>query len=283
VPSLTGVDAAPVASDPPASIGSAAWDEEQGRTVGPFAAMTAAMVLAAGAAGCSDTDESVVAEDDRERVVLDVAGAEPSEVTEAVRSWVDALGIADADVQPTDDVIEVRVPAEGASVVRAGFEDQPVVGFHPVRQLWPSGSEAPPEIPSDHTALEQVEGRDGLDYLVGSAAVTATGVESASVIDEPGEPVAVLLVLRDGPDGIDAFNDMAAECFVGAASCPSLSEVGRGLVAIVVDGTAVSAPSINVAEFERDQIQISGLEDDEARRLATALTAGPPPDGVTLR
>ena len=54
-----------------------------------------------------------------------------------------------------------------------------------------------------------------------------------------------------------------------------LSAEGKGLLGIVLDDVVLSAPSINVASFDRDQIQISGEFDKEsAESLAVALRFG---------
>jgi len=74
-------------------------------------------------------------------------------------------------------------------------------------------------------------------------------------------------VLTD--DGIGAFNEMAAQCFALAASCPT------GQIAVVVDGVVISAPSIQTDSFEADQIQISAdFSEDAARELADSLDRG---------
>ena len=52
--------------------------------------------------------------------------------------------------------------------------------------------------------------------------------------------------------GIDALNDAALKCFSREPDCPT------GRLAIVLNGTVASAPTIQTAEFERDQIVISG-------------------------
>ena len=80
---------------------------------------------------------------------------------------------------------------------------------------------------------------------------------------------------KAGKDGIDMFNAVAAKCFDGDPTCPALSAEGKGLLGIVLDDEVLSAPSINVASFDRDEIQISGSFDkDSAESLAVALRFG---------
>jgi preprotein translocase subunit SecD len=68
--------------------------------------------------------------------------------------------------------------------------------------------------------------------------------------------------------GVVAFNQAAAECVAAAAACPSHQ------IAIVVDGTVVSAPSIMTSNFAADQITISGnWTQAQAEALAARITA----------
>ncbi|MGH1503665.1 MAG: preprotein translocase subunit SecD, partial [Acidimicrobiales bacterium] len=74
---------------------------------------------------------------------------------------------------------------------------------------------------------------------------------------------------KAGEDGIDAFNFAASLCFGGSEACPF------GRLAIALDELVVSAPTINVGSFQRDQIEISGSFDEEsANDLALALRYG---------
>lgn len=111
-----------------------------------------------------------------------------------------------------------------------------------------------------------------LSYLLGPVVIDATQIDSAVFnLDRPGE-WRVDLVIAEGVDGIDKFNAMTQKCFDSAVECPNLGG-GRGQIAIVVDGDVVSAPSINVPHFERDQISVSGDASiaESAKALAEAI------------
>jgi preprotein translocase subunit SecD len=106
------------------------------------------------------------------------------------------------------------------------------------------------------------------NYDVGPVLVDASSLESVRASNVMGRWV-VQPVFREGADGIDRFNAAAAECFAKTANCPT------GQVAIVVDGTVVSAPSLNEPRFQRDEIQISGVYDESsARELADRIDQG---------
>lgn len=130
--------------------------------------------------------------------------------------------------------------------------------------------------PEDQTPEGEITlaGEDGTIYTLGPVALTGTAVEGATA-GLSGTEWTVNPVLRGGEDGIDKFNEVAARCFNGDPTCPALSAEGRGLLGIVLDDEVLSAPSINVASFTRDQIQISGDFDRESSEaLAVALRFG---------
>ena len=78
--------------------------------------------------------------------------------------------------------------------------------------------------------------------------------------------------MKAGEEGIDRFNALASRCFNRDISCPSQQ------MAIVLDGNVESAPTVNVPEFLRDQIQITnnqgGFPERDARYLALVLRYG---------
>ncbi len=122
-------------------------------------------------------------------------------------------------------------------------------------------------------------GEDGTIYRLGPVALTGTAVEGATA-GLQGVDWTVNPVFKGGADGIDKFNEIAATCYNATEGvCPGLGsdEQGtpRGLLGIVLDDEVLSAPSINVPSFSRDQIVISGQFDEtSARALAAALSGG---------
>jgi preprotein translocase subunit SecD len=118
---------------------------------------------------------------------------------------------------------------------------------------------------------------DGNAYRLGPTELTGRAVEDATAgLSQNGQWV-VNPVFRSGEDGIDAFNALAAKCFAGSdPTCPKvLPGADNGAVAIVLDGEVLTAPSINVASFARDQIEISGsFDQDSAQAVAVALRFG---------
>ena len=112
----------------------------------------------------------------------------------------------------------------------------------------------------------------GNRLCLGPTLLTGDSLETAGVdIDGTGN-WTVNPVFRGGPEGIDAFNEAAASCFVQSPDpivCPS------GRLAIVLDHVVVSSPTINAPTFGRDQIVISGsFEEEGARDLASVLRFG---------
>ena len=118
--------------------------------------------------------------------------------------------------------------------------------------------------------------QDGAAYELGPTVLTGRAVETATAGIGPDGKWTVSPVFRDGADGIDKFNEIAAKCYSGDPICPATAGTqGRGQLAIVLDGEILSAPSINNPTFERDSISISGaFSEEEAKNLAVALRFG---------
>lgn len=117
--------------------------------------------------------------------------------------------------------------------------------------------------------------RAGSRLCLGPALVDSTIVESATVELFGSSQWTVLPVFTE--EGIEQFNAAAASCSTTSADlevCPS------SRLAIVDGYTVVSAPTVQAARFERDQVNISGnFTELEARDLAATLVV----DGIVLR
>ncbi|MGZ4718274.1 MAG: protein translocase subunit SecD, partial [Acidimicrobiales bacterium] len=106
-------------------------------------------------------------------------------------------------------------------------------------------------------------------YSLGPVAVGGTSVESASAgLNNTGK-WEIRPIFKDGADGIDKFNAAAAQCNPPSQTCPT------GQIAVVLDNKVLTAPTIQVASFKRDEITISGnYKESEAKDIATALNYG---------
>ncbi len=124
------------------------------------------------------------------------------------------------------------------------------------------------DIAEDYVVLADDRGNR---YCLGPTLLTGEVVETADVgLAFTGTGWQVNPVFKPGDDGINQFNDVAAQCFnANSEVCPSTR------LAVVLDHNVISAPSINAPQFARNQIVISGdFEEPEARRLAEALRFG---------
>lgn len=103
-------------------------------------------------------------------------------------------------------------------------------------------------------------------YDLGPVALTGSAFASAQATfsAQTGQWV-VNPVFKAGAEGIDIFNAVAARCYARDTTCPT------GQLAIVVNGTVLSAPTIQTPRFEADQIQITG---DFTEASAKALSSG---------
>lgn len=106
-------------------------------------------------------------------------------------------------------------------------------------------------------------------YVLGPTLATGRVVESARAEIGQTGLWQVNLTMRGGAEGIDLFNQAAAQCNPPTDTCPT------GRLAIVLDSVVQSAPQIQESSFERDQIQISGdFTESEAKDLALVLRYG---------
>lgn len=121
---------------------------------------------------------------------------------------------------------------------------------------------------SDPTQQQVIPLRGGGECLVGPAEGTGAVFKndaSANII-QGGWGVSV--GLRDGPDGRDTWNALAASCNAGAATCPTRR------LAIELDGEIISAPTVNQPNFTTG-VDITGqFSESEARDLARVLKSG---------
>ena len=203
------------------------------------------------------------------------------QVVVLMQQRLDALGIDGATVELRDPRVVVTLP-EGVDRDRvAHLLDPASIEFRPVLQslsatvgpATPSGSATGMTLAPDATGVID----DGTyRYQVAPSALSG-GVASTLAAPSPQNGRWVLtMLLEPGPTGIDAFNEVAAACYRREPRCP------EGQLAIVVDGTVVSAPMINADHFERDQIEISGnFTKEAAEALAAQMRSGDLP--VELR
>jgi len=123
-----------------------------------------------------------------------------------------------------------------------------------------------PECDDNNTIIAQ--------YALGPSFLDGNGVQTAESRFDTRSGWIVALTLKPGDLGINPFNEMAAKCYSGASECPDIG-AGKGQIAITLDGVVQSAPTIQAATYERDQISISGnFSKSEADDLALVLRYG---------
>lgn len=111
-------------------------------------------------------------------------------------------------------------------------------------------------------------------YSLAPSGLTNDALEDASATSPDGSWVVNPIFTEAG---IEAFNALAAECVDTTDACPT------GMVALAVDGEVVSAPTVQVASFQRDQIQISGeFTQAEAPAIAASMRVEPLPSGLKV-
>ena len=126
--------------------------------------------------------------------------------------------------------------------------------------------------PNDPTQTVLLLDKNGIAYVVGPAGASGKVFKNDARADVQTGEWAVVVGLRSGPDGDQLWNKLAAACFNKTAVCPT------GQLAMVLDGTVISAPTVNEPEFTGGTVQISGsFTPEEARELAKILEFGAVP------
>jgi preprotein translocase subunit SecD len=137
----------------------------------------------------------------------------------------------------------------------------------------------PPQDPNDPFAQVILEDDQGGLYLLGPAFPDGVGgflsgevFRNDATADIVNGQWVVVVGLRSGPEGRDRWNAAAAQCYNRVETvCPS------GQMAIVLDGTVISAPVVQTPVFD-DEVQITGaFTESEARDLAKILEFGAVP------
>ena len=123
--------------------------------------------------------------------------------------------------------------------------------------------------PTDPTAtLTLPLGRVG-ECTVGPAGATGDVFEPGSARTVLlGESWGLQVLLREGPDGVDRWNELARACFTADVTCPTQR------LAIESDGLILTAPVLNAPEFARE-VQLGGtFTETDVTALALALNSG---------
>jgi preprotein translocase subunit SecD len=141
----------------------------------------------------------------------------------------------------------------------------------------PTDAAAAPKVelgtdPNDPTQTVLLLDKQGIGYVVGPAGASGKVFKNDARADVQTGEWTVVVSLRDGAEGDVQWNKMAADCFNRTEVCPT------GQLAMVLDGTVISAPSVNEPEFTGGSVQISGsFTAEEAQDLAKILEFGAVP------
>ncbi len=128
------------------------------------------------------------------------------------------------------------------------------------------------EDPNDPTQTVLLLDNQGVAYVVGPAGASGKVFKNDARADVQTGEWTVVVSLRSGADGDVQWNKLAAACFNKTELCPT------GQLAMVLDGTVISAPTVNEPEFTGGSVQISGsFTAEEAQDLAKILEFGAVP------
>jgi len=127
--------------------------------------------------------------------------------------------------------------------------------------------------PNDPTATVLLLDKAGvIGYYAGPAGASGKVFSNDATAEVQNGEWTVVVGLNKGATGADMWNALTTKCFNRDATCPTAQ------VAIVLDGTVISAPVVREAVFTGGSVQISGaFSETEARDLAKILEFGAVP------
>jgi len=245
------------------------------------AVVAVAVIVAFAATSCGGSDDDSGERSDQATFTLELD--EPSrenseEVADVVERRMKALDLT-ATVTSSDSTVTVRLPASDAERAKVALRPPSTIEFRPMLEFPtdPTADTTPEEeVTASAQVVLEMTGDPGTRALLGPAAANGTDLESVTAESASGGS-SISLVFTEA--GIGRFNELARRCFESDPTCPGLGfpdDTGaqHGQVAIVIDGTIVSTPTISQPSFERDQIQIqTGDSGDVAEAQAKALNS----------
>ena len=150
--------------------------------------------------------------------------------------------------------------ADASTVVGPGARPEALT-IHPVLAVTGCTDDAPADV---------VPSTDGSGcYQLGPAGADGTDLEGADAVLQEDWVVTV----RARPEAAERVGALFDACAAAAESCPTFSVDAHGAVAFVLDGTVISAPTVNAPGIADDTFVIAGAFDEaDARALAATLT-----------
>ncbi len=127
--------------------------------------------------------------------------------------------------------------------------------------------------PNDPAATVLLLDKSGIiGYYAGPAGASGKVFSNDAKAEVQNGEWTVVVGLNKGAAGADLWNALTTKCFNRDVTCPTAQ------VAIVLDGTVISAPVVREAVFTGGSVQISGsFKEAEARDLAKILEFGAVP------
>ena len=192
----------------------------------------------------------------------------------AVTSTTEAATTTSSSVE-TESTTTVAALGSGAPTTTAAGATTTSVAGAPTTTVpgGPTTTVAKPDISlsNEPDKIALLQGRDGLVYYAGPAGATGQVFKNDASAQINNGSWVVVVGLKGGSEGEGKWNALANECFTKTSTCPT------GQIAIVLDGTVISAPVVQTNNFS-GSVQISGdFTETEARDLAKILEFGAVP------
>jgi preprotein translocase subunit SecD len=169
------------------------------------------------------------------------------------------------------------VPADGTTsttVPEADGDAPAACGASSVNASTASTTTVPGETPPAGAVLKSADGT--ALYTLGPVGLNGDALSRANAVLN-GAEWQVTVAVKGSEKGV--ANELFNSCYNATPECPPIGtdDTGaqRGAVAIVLDGTVLSAPTVNGPDLAADDFTISGsFDENEAKELALVLRYG---------
>ena len=184
-------------------------------------------------------------------------------------------------------MVQVKGTAVEANVPKGVTKDQVTslaevhdLAFRPALQTFPGGPnddttdprcDAPGASP-DKPCLTTSQADAGATLLLGPATVDGTAIDTAAASESTSSPGQWQVALSAKADKKADLNAVLDHCFAGDETCPKGTDPDHGRLAVVLDGTVLTIPTVTAKGLADSALVLSGdYTKDAAEKLATQL------------
>ena len=233
---------------------------EPSRTRAGLASFALASLLVLGATACGSSGSDTTALSGADSSTTSAMPTTTSDLAATTTLLLPKTTVTSTDVTPPS-----TTSAGVADIDKQGFQFRPVLAVDGCVDIAEHQTDPGEDVlPEDDLGMDA----DAICYLVGPAGADGNDIATAEATSDGSEQWLVSVTVAE--PSRDRLNAMFNACNAGGPTCPG--PTGPGQVAIVVNGTVLSAPSVYAEDLANDSFTITGdFTKTEAEQLAQVL------------